>query len=399
MFRSFNDKWYYTFIFFYALLFGLSFYALLNKKKHLVTAVASILVIISVIYRIAPFIQGKFYQTTLYQSRSVPVIFNIDPNLISALSYVKKLPDDGKALTLPLTLPYEQVIYGKSGGAYVGLSMVRFIGNKNDYPGFWMFGPHRDTLVGVLKDVNVHELVQLLSILNIRYIFRDTDPRIMNDFPHYPYLNYPFDSTVDLPVLKNQDGYDQLMKSLPLTTQYKKGFFEIMKLSDSVVRPQIYIPDIIYASQSDLLSGTSFRSAYVDDGMCGGTALCNVVDTSIPTLRFKKVSPQNYSFQLSVGTRHDPFVVVLSDDYQSSWTMAIDGTHDLQGVRHLEANGYANAWVIDPTQLNRSVTISGEIFLRFQKYFTFGWILSIGAVVVFVSTALILVAKKYEKSK
>lgn len=395
MFRSFNDKWYAVYIFFYTLLFAVSLDVLVEKRRRLIVGVIGFLITISILLRVGPFLQGDFYQTTLYQSKNVPVIFELDPNVIDAISRVKQIPDDGKFLTLPFTQSVYQVIYGKQKGAYVGISMVQFIGDKEDFSGLWSFGSHRDTLVNVLKDVNAHQIIQFLSILNIRYIFRNTDPRIMSDFPHYPYPNYPQDTTVDLPILKNQRTYDQLLGSLPLAMQYKKGFFEIMKLNDSVVRPTVYIPDIVYASESGLLEGSSFHSAYLDKQVCDETLLCDGKnDGPRPQFSFTRLSSWEYRVSLRVDKGVPKFLIVFSEDYDPSWKLSLESA---KGIQHVLVNGYANGWIIDPSTLN-SGFLTGTIYQGFHSYFVIGQFVSIGAFFILIGFLGWNISKKrYEK--
>jgi hypothetical protein len=402
MFRSFYDKWYYVFVFFYALLFGISLYALLEKKKDIIIGLVSCFIIASVMYRISPFIQGNFYQDTHTQTKNIPLIYTLDPDLIDTLMVLKSYPDDGNVLTLPLTLPGYQMAFGKTNGAYVGISMVKFISGKKDYAGFWSFGPYQKSVQKVLEKGDMKQTLQLLSLLNIRYIFRNNDPRVIDAFPLYP--NYRYVITTDIPAIDSQTSYDQLLGSFPLSERYKRGFFQIMELNSSIVRPTVYIADAVYASQDNVLTGPSFRSAYIDEVTCkeisSGEEFCNTtLDNKIPTLTFTRTSGWSYNFTLDVGKRIKPFLIVLLDDYHSSWTLKPNGVTTTQGLRHVVVNGYANGWIVDPMKLNISGITTGVIYLGFQKYYTIGWVIS-GIVGGFMMlTVLYCLVRKYGKKK
>jgi hypothetical protein len=338
-----------------------------------------------------PFILGNFYTARMYESRNVPVIFTLDPNLISALGYLKTLPDDGKVLTLPMTLSYYQVIYGKQGGAYDGLSMVKFLDGKEDLPSLQSFGPYESVMVDSLKNENAHQVMQILSLQNIRYIFRDTDTRIIENFPKYPF--YRFDMTADIPVIDSQTSYDKFLELFPLTTIYKKGLFKIQKLDTSIVRPIIYSPDVVYSSIADALNGQSFRSAYVDASSCGRVQ-CAIVRADTPAVNFTQADSETYKVTIDIAKNTDPFLLILSEDYDPSWTLNVSGLVQ----SHILANGYANGWIIDPKQFH-SQKIEGVVHLGFQNYYRMGLIVSefTGGVVFLIGVALFF--KKYAKKK
>lgn len=393
MFRSFDDKWYYVFSFFFTVLFAVSFFLLLHQRRKLVVVSVFLLVSVSVIFRIFPFLQGKHYEGDLFQSNNVPVVFDIDPDLMESLSFVKTLPDDGNALTLPLTLPYFQVIHGKQSGAFVGLSMVRLIGGKDDYPGFWSFGSYQEPMIQALRDADVHKTLQLLSLLNVRYIYRNTDQRILDKFPRYPY--YKFDMTIDIPTINSQSTYDDYLRLFPLTTLYEKGFYRIQKLSDTVVRPTVYIPDVVYASQSGAIENMSFRSAYVDPTICLEMFQCDLQQTQQSKLSFTRLSPVTYTFDLDMSGVTDPFLIILSEDFHPSWKLKFNETND-QTFQHVVGNGYANAWVVDPAKTQLSGNVSGIIELTFKRYFVIGNIISGITVLISMSLIIYRIIKKYE---
>jgi hypothetical protein len=233
MFRSFNDKWYYVYIFFYTMSFAASLYALFFKRKKISVSIISISLIVIMTWRVLPFFQGKAIDTPYYQSNSVSPIFKIDPNLEDSISYIKSLPSEGKFLTLPLTFPYFQIAYGREGGAYVGVSMVSYLGNRADYPGFWSMGPNGQFIFDAIATENWPLLGDQLASMNVRYIFHNADMRIMDNFPAYPYV-YPgmiYSSKDQLPAIASQDAYRTFLEKLPLRKIYSKGFYSIYEIN------------------------------------------------------------------------------------------------------------------------------------------------------------------------
>lgn len=240
MFRSFNDRWYYVYAFFYTLLFAFSFYALIKQWKIGLAILSSVIIICLVTYRVFPFLQGKALYAPLYQSNNVPSVLKLDPDMMDALRFTKNLPNNGKILTVPLTFPYYQIAYGQEGGAYEGISMVSNLTGHNDYAGFWDFGQLEVPVFTALYQKNMPEFLSLLQKLQVRYIFRNSDPRIMDNFPGYPY-GYPsmtYSSKDQLPIMKDQKAYDSFIATLPVKKIYEKGFYSVYEFSDVPSYPQ-----------------------------------------------------------------------------------------------------------------------------------------------------------------
>jgi len=247
MFRSFNEKWYLVFAFFTALLFGAALYGLL-KTKRIGIVISVVAVLIGVLfYGMAPFLRGKTIDSPHYQSNNVSHIFSMDPDLTDALSFVRTRPD-GNFLTLPLTFPYYQIAYGKEGGAYVGISMLLHVAGRWDYPGFWRFGQYAQPMFDAIREENVNRILEILSDLNVRYVFYNSDTRIMDNFPEYPYI-YPglmYSSKDQLPAIRDQAAYKTFLSSLPLTKQYEKGFYSVYEIdypNPPIFTSGIEIPD------------------------------------------------------------------------------------------------------------------------------------------------------------
>jgi hypothetical protein len=240
MFRSFNDRWYYVYAFFYMLLFSFSFYALIKRWKIGLAVLSSVIIICLVTYRILPFLQGKALYEPLYQTENVTPVLRLDPDLMDAIEFTKNLPHDGKVLTVPLTFPYYQIAYGKEGGAYRGISIVANLAGHDDYAGFWAFGQYEKPVFNALERREIATFLSLLKRLEVKYVFRNSDPRIMDDFPGYPYV-YPgmtYSSKDRLPIILNQKAYDTLIAGLPVKKIYEKGFYSIYEFTGSPSYPQ-----------------------------------------------------------------------------------------------------------------------------------------------------------------
>jgi hypothetical protein len=240
MFRSFNDRWYYVYAFFYMLLFSFSFYALIKQWKVGIAILFSVIIIGITTYRIFPFLQGKALYAPLYQTDNVTSVLMLDPDMLDAIKFTKNLPQDGKILTVPLTFPYYQMAYGKQGGAYRGISLIPNLAGHQDYSGFWAFGQYEKSVFNALQQKDIGTFLSLLKQLEVKYIFRNSDTRIMDDFPGYPYV-FPgmvYSSKDQLPIIKNQAAYDSLISQLPVKKIFEKGFYSIYEFIGSPSYPQ-----------------------------------------------------------------------------------------------------------------------------------------------------------------
>lgn len=358
MFRSFQEKWYYVYSFFYALLFACSFYLLIKTWKRITVIIVTVIVICSSLFRIYPFLRGDAIKVPLYQSNNVTSVLTIDPDLISTLSFIKTLPQDGKVTLFPLTFPYFQLFYGKEGGAYMGVSAIADIAGKSDYPGFWRFGPYKQQITDAFISRDIDSLIQYFSRLNIRYIVYNADDRIYTNFPAFPYV-YPKEG---IPSIKDKSSYDDLLQSLPVHKIYEKGFYSIFEFDNSLIQPLIYI-------EGD--------------------------KTGLVT--YKKISPVIYDIWVQINERKTPMVIIFSEPYQKSWKLYVQNN---EGVvkDHSMINNYANGWTIDPSKTNSAV-IHGRIYLTFQNYFYVGYLVSgVTFIVITIGFIIYLVKKRYAKT-
>lgn len=403
MFRSFNEKWFFVYAFFFALMFAVSLYYLLEKKKLKIALILCVAIFAISVYRMMPFLSGKAIQTTLYQSNNVSTNFSLDPDLLDALSFVRNLPVDGKVLTVPLTFSYYQIAYGKEGGAYVGISMVPSLAGRPDFSGFWRFGQHgyEQHAIDAIRNNDSDRFIQILSYLNIRYIFRNSDTRIMDDFPGYPYV-YPgltYSSKDQLPSIKDQVAYDSFLASLPIEKIYQKRFYEIYEIRDSYIRPLIFAPDTVSTDINDALA-VFYRSAYVEAKYCEKIFCGQPPNATAPSATYVKRSSVLFDVVVDLGERKTPFLVILSHPYYSPWDLSFDEVSASVVSDHITVNGYANGWIIDPTKVEGKTVLHGRIYLTSQNYFYTGVIISVITFVVIITLMVRELTKgRHEKKK
>ncbi|MCX5998800.1 MAG: hypothetical protein NTU41_04215, partial [Chloroflexi bacterium] len=121
---------------------------------------------------------------------------------------------------------------------------------------------------------------------------------------------------------------------------------------------------------------------------------------------FEKINPTKYLVHVQAT---QPFFLVFSDSYNSGWKAYVDQAGDetnwiealfrdpVSEDNHLQVNGYANAWYIDPSKLGVGDEFDITLYFRDQSLFYVGCVIS---GVVFVGlTALLLLSWKKVKWK
>lgn len=104
------------------------------------------------------------------------------------------------------------------------------------------------------------------------------------------------------------------------------------------------------------------------------------------SLSYRRVDATKYQVTVSNATR--PFFLVLSETYDSGWKAYVNSDGDetnwigaffeksVSGDRHFTANGYANAWYIDPAELEAGEEFSITLYYQPQSLFYLGLVIS-----------------------
>lgn len=263
IFRNFYGQWASAYLFYYALVFGMTLFVIINAYPKVKIWLGVFIFLLFV--NAWPFINGSLTNPILWQSTNSRIAMNMDPVFVKALEYIRQLPNDGKFVTLPLTDPGYQIVAGKSEGAYQGPSMISYLAGKQDFAGTAEFGRYREILLDATANNDTTMVKRILGILNIKYIFYNSDPQVYDAFPAFPYD----DVRKYLP--KRQKEYKQFVDSLSLRLleSFDNRFF-VYALDDKDVVPRVYVP-------SNVLS----LSRVLNDASVPLTVLPNTIDTSV----------------------------------------------------------------------------------------------------------------------
>ncbi|MDP2947693.1 MAG: hypothetical protein Q8N88_06285 [Nanoarchaeota archaeon] len=239
MFRSFYTKFNLVFIFFYALLIGMSLYYLLNIIKNKIMWFIFLgFVSFLIMFNAWPLISGRIVNGFLWQSKNVKTATKISDNYATFIDSVKHNKSDGKFLSFPLTDESYQVLQGQEGGAYFGPSLISVLAGKSDFPGLGSFSVGgnkiiKEQILGYLNNKDYEGLNYLFSLLNIKYIFHNSDDYIYNNFPNYPYSVYLKS------LFKMQNDYKNFISELGYSKFYQLEHFSLYS-NDKYFLPKVF---------------------------------------------------------------------------------------------------------------------------------------------------------------
>lgn len=253
MFRYFSGHFNHVYIFFYSIAIGFALFYIFSfvKSKLKFWAVVGVILLLITITAI-PFIRGETVNFTFLSTNSrhafkIPII--MDPQYEKALTYVRSLPDSSKFLSLPLNDHGYQILQGTNGGAYLGPPSIAYLAGKGEFSGLAMqFGNEFGIFT---RDKDYDSIKKILTLLNVKYIFYNSDPAIYNlEFNTWPY------DFIKKFMPKDQTTYLQFINQLGFTKVADFGkYYHIYKANSENFLPQIFIAkkEVIAAVSSDTL--------------------------------------------------------------------------------------------------------------------------------------------------
>ncbi len=237
MFRNFYGQWQFVFVFYYSLIFALSFNIVMHRISNSGGFIAFGLALLLLV-NAKPLIKGEYIREDIWQSNNVPSVIEMDPKYEELLSFIRSLPIEGRILTLPLSDQGNQVIAGKNGGAYVGPSSISYLTDKKDFAGFDEFENYRAHVLKSIKHNELETFKRLLTTINVRYVFYNADPLIYNELPSFPY------EFVRSFMPKDQNSYREFIQKLHLKEiKNIDNKFYVYELPDKYFLPQINIAE------------------------------------------------------------------------------------------------------------------------------------------------------------
>lgn len=421
MFRHFFYQWAYIFMFFYAILFGLTLSLILSrvKKKYMVAFFIGILIIFVVGFW--EFLNGKLLDGLNVGTNNVKTAMIMPPAYETTLNFIKKLPDDGKILILPLSDNFNQVIYDSvNNSAYVGPSSISILTGKRSFAGEQIFFPFpmNEHIKRFAREKNYEALTQIFSVSNIRYIFYNSDPNAFEkNFSIFPffYIKQYFPKT--------QEEYKNFIKKFSVKLIYENGPYQIFEFDKRVYRPEVYIPDSIYKFEFDskvylpedyfpdsvykdeMIDAirkhvVSYQSAFIDSNACQKNKIMAYICRPMyepPKVKFtmKKINPTAYEIHVQQSETKSPFLLVFQNTFHQGWKLSLDQNKPFNEDKHISVNKYANAWVISADDRKGKNDYTLYLNLETQKFVWYGFWITGSFLIIFV----VLIVKSITSKK
>ncbi len=401
MFRHFFVQWAFIFIFFYALLFGQSLSVILSRCKKIYMKLIAASILMLFVIGFFPFLNGKLIDGIQWGSNGVKTAMIMDPRYEQTLEFIKKLPDDGKILMLPLTDNFNQVLYGLNNAAYVGPSSISILTQKKSFSGYQIFDNYpyllSEEIMRLSREKKYDVLSQIFSLFNIRYIFHNTDPKVYEEkFPQFP------NSYMMTSLPKTQEEYKKFVKKFPVRSLYKNGPFNIFELDEKVYRPEVYIPDSIY--QDDMIKTisdqkVSYQSAFIDKDVCKKNEsisdFCKAeYKPPYAKITVKKINPVQYVIHIKQSESTSPFLLVFQNSYHKNWKLSFDQSSPLSEEKHVLVNKYANAWIITEDDRKAKTDYTLTLNLETQRYFQYGLLVTGLSLFIFLGLVIKTIVRR-----
>lgn len=436
MFRVFSGQWQWAYTFFYALFVGLSISYFFSRIKIKYIYLFSFLAMGFLVARSWIVFNGELVNVFHRGSKEVKVVIRMDPNYEKMLSYIKKISNDGKIFHMPFTDYGYSIVGGINKGVYIGQSMVSFLVGKNDFAGYQDIDPFSEVFVKLVKEKNYPLVKQMMSLLQIRYILYNSDEMVYDKFfPTFPYgyFDFPASPSTALDFVHNISGkkvYEAGHYSLFEVDkeQYLPHFYVVseMYFYDTIPKHDVqYSRALSFFPEKPLDSNKDPRIAFIDREICTKilskqTCDQNNLHTDIKDLQiiYQRINPTKYRLEIKNVTK--PFLLIFQDAYNAYWKLyptspslgaknisdsyyqggitelmpvnqVVDGNpFETNGMNsrydnaHIQVNGYANGWYIQPEDLSGKKSYYMVVEMTAQKIFYYSLIISLISLLIFL---------------
>lgn len=396
VFRIFFAKWLYVFVFFYALLFGFAAYSIIEKLKVNYAKYFFIFIFIFLIISGMPLFSGVPINNSVIGGTNIKTTFLMDSKYEQVLKHIRALPDDGKILVLPLIGFNFQVIFGKNGGAYLGLNTISHLAGKYSFTGERHFGvtgpnPYSYLVQKYAKEKNYERLNQIFSVMNIRYILYNADSRIyeqgFSDTQFFLPESFP----------KTQAGYEEFLRHFAIHQIYKNGSYILYEFDKSSYNSTIFIPKGVYESNDIIFDEKYLHSIFIDKNTCNRKEFREICKgdygVSDSDVNFKMINPALYEVTISQKKPQDTILLVMQHAFHKGWKLVID-KKNVSEESHIIVNGYANGWLLGKGEIPRAKKFTIFIKLDPQKYFWYGWTVTAVSLTIVIALLVVSLVKK-----
>ncbi len=422
MFRNFSGQWQWIYTFFYAILAGIAISYLFSKLRRKYAYIILIVTAGCLLARSLIVFNGDIVNVFNRGSKNVKVVMRMDPHYEQLLAYLKKIPNDGKILHVPFTDFAYNLVGSPNGGVYVGQSMVSLLAGRNDFSGYQNIDPFSEVFVKISREKNYPLIKQMMSLLQVRYVLYNSDPLISDEF--FPTFPYGYTGVPASP-----SGALDFVHNISYKKIYETGHYSLFEVDREKYLPSFYAVSNLFFYDTQPKYNTQYfkalsffpttreepnsdpRIAYVDRQACSKILSKIICDKNNYKqnneniqIIFQKINPAKYRVEIKNAT--GPFLLVFQNSFSQHWKLypsdpgdinnitdsyygkeiiellpenqAIDkkpfetnGRNSIYDNVHVQVNGYANGWYINP---NKSGDFSMIVEMTRQKlfYYSFG---------------------------
>ncbi len=321
IFRNPYEKFGIVFLLAYSFFFAVGLFSLSNLLKKLKYVILVCVLIIICGYLVKPIWTGGLFAN--YNKINVPSYYQDADTFI-----LSEKKEDQRILQLPL-LHYPAIAYTwgylgeePSEFLFTNASLSRLSSNNH---ADWLYDQlDRSDIVS-----NSPYFVNYLQFLHVGYIV------IHHDEIQSSYFRMTPDNTKSYVDVLQGIKFEKTFGSLDIYSVSNPG--EIIYISNSVKK---------YKDESDLLSqvlSENFvpnQEVFVEDT----NRFLKEAENSSNKPSYKLIKNSTVHYSLSINNAQSPYIVVLSNNYNSAWK-AVIGKNIVPN--HIVVNGFANGWLID----------------------------------------------------
>lgn len=405
IFNLFREVYHLTFLlgFSYSVMLGYTFHKIYNYKNIMGYKLISVLFIIIIIVAYNPFMYTGNFNGQIQT-------YEFDGHDISLMNSYQKSDGSYRVLYLPMVSPFK---YNNS--KYNGLDPIIAYSKKPS------MGNNINSQFIRYMALNLHDdtygnLYNLLDLSSVKYIFYRNNYKSI--LPHYlkdgQYAVY--DDLYDIrPIWQNENLYKTLIDSEELIIVEKSK--NIVVFENKNYLPFVYaVPNLKYVDSisdfyQNLESNTSqiWQQNIIVSSQNQNKTIPQVHTSIRPYIYFQKINPTKY--KIKIENAKEPFYLTLSESFNLGWQAYINTdtircdpidiyknanvteckpefklfeVTDITKIfsdtipedNHFIANGYSNAWYIDPQQLDTGENFTVTLYFKPQSYFYIGLIIS-----------------------
>jgi hypothetical protein len=181
------------------------------------------------------------------------------------------------------------------------------------------------------------------------------------------------------------------MKKVFLQDQIDKPFYN----------PTVYMANGVYESKTLLFDKTLDKAVFIDRKTCQRSNLqnlCNrILNTSDIKLDTAMINPTLYSITITQQHKNKSMLLVLQHTFHSGWKVLYN-KRSIAEDKHILVNGYANGWFLEGNDIPQKNKFTVYIQLDPQKYFYYGWFVTILFLVITIILLVFSFIQGHEKN-